>query len=139
MSILAVPLIAELGEGVFKHLIIKDLSERTGLDSEKLVITTGLDCSSDQERTIRTDPVRSISQRQLRLSKLAEYALQILLRQPSLATFVEDHDLSRLDGRPEWQILVEVVKWVQGEGDTSTMLLLSHYHDSPYFAYLKQQ
>ena len=139
LSKLAVPLIAELPEGVFKQLVIKELSERTGLDSDKLVTTTGLDRPPDPDRTVRTEPSRTSTQRQLKLSKLAEYALQLLLRQPNVATSLDEDNLSRLDGRPEWQILVELVRWVHhAEGGTSTMLLLSHYQESPYFEYLKQ-
>ena len=139
LSKLAVPLIAELPKGVFKQLVIKELSERTGLDSDKLVITTGLDRPPDPDRTVRTEPRRTSTQRQLKLSKLTEYALQLLLRQPNVATSLDEDNLSRLDGRPEWQILVELVRWVhRAEGETSTMLLLSHYQESPYFEYLKQ-
>ena len=55
-----------------------------------------------------------------------------------MTSFVTDSAISRLDGRPEWQILVELIRWAQEAKDTSTILLLSHYQDTPYFDYLKQ-
>ena len=138
LSKLAVPLISELPEGVFKQLVIKELSERTGLETEKLITTTGLDRSSVADQTLGVELSRASTQRQFRLSKLAEYSLHLLIREPILATFVSPNALSKLDGRPESQILVELVRWVQHVGDTSTTLLLSQYQDSSYFDYLKQ-
>jgi hypothetical protein len=50
---------------------------------------------------------------------------------------VDDVGLAKLDGVTEWQLLVELVRWVQQAKDTSPMLLLSHYQDGPYFDYLR--
>ena len=130
----AVPYISELPDGVLKQLIINELSTRTGLSSERLVGVTGLDRRAPaQPATERTQ-----KQRQLKLSKLGEHALVILLRQPDVAKLLDDEDLTKLIGEPEWQILVELIKWIQQNGDISTMLLLSHYQDSTYFDYLRQ-
>jgi DNA primase len=137
LSKLAVPLMAELPEGVFKQLIIDELSKRTGLASDRLVTASGL----DQHRggDIRHPNVaRANHQRRLKLSKLAEHALLVLLRQPDVAKLLDDEDLVKLEGEPDWQVLVELVRWVQQAGEVSTMLLLSHYQDSTYFDYLRQ-
>ena len=138
LSKLAVPLISELPQGVFKQLIIQELSERTGLETEKFITSAGLDRSSVADQTFEVELSRANSQRQLRLSKLAEYSLHLLIREPIIATFVSPNVLSKLDGLPESQILVELVRWVQHVGDTSTTLLLSQYQDSSYFDYLKK-
>ena len=138
LSKVAVPLIRGLPVGVFKQLVIKELSNRTGLDSDQLIRTTGLD--SQPERAVPTarDFSLATTQRQLKLSTLAEYALQLLLRRPAMTLLVTDATIARLDGRPEWQILVELIRWAQEAKETFTVLLLSHYQDSSYFDYLRR-
>lgn len=134
LSKLSVPLIAQVSEGVFKQLMIQELSRRTGVDSEKLLGITGLDRGSPTRE--RPPPVNQ-RQRQLKLSGLGEHATRILLRQPDVANLLDDDGLAKLDGVAEWQLLVELVRWVQQAKDTSPMLLLSHYQDGPYFDYLR--
>ena len=138
LSKMAVPLIRGLPGGVFKQLVIKQLSNRTGLDTDKLIRTTGLDSQPERAPPTARYNSRATTQRQLKLSRLAEYALQLLLRRPVMTSLVTESTISRLDGRPEWQILVELIRWAQEAKDTSTILLLSHYQDTPYFDYLKQ-
>jgi hypothetical protein len=104
------------------------------VDSEKLLGITGLDRSSPTRE--RSPPVKQ-RQRQLRQSGLGEHATRILLRQPDVANLLDDGGLAKLDGVAEWQLLVELVRWVQQAKDTSPMLLLSHYQDGPYFDYLR--
>lgn len=128
----AVPLIGEISEGVFRQLLIQELSRLTGVDAGQLVRVTGLDQAAAQA------PSRERSrQKQLRLSKLAEHSLVILLRQPEVARLLDEEDLAKLRPEPEWQLLVELVQWIQAQADSSTVLLLSHYQDSPYFDYLR--
>ena len=138
LSKLAVPLVREMAEGVFKQLVIKELSERTGLEREKLIRTTGLDRITGADQTERTETSPAVMGKQLRFSKLVEYSLQLLIREPTLAKFLGDQTLLRLDGRPQSQILVDMVRWVKRVGEISTTLLLSHYQESSYFDYLKQ-
>lgn len=134
LSKLAVPLIAKVSEGVFKQLMIQELSHKTGVDSEKLLGITGLGRRSP---TKERQPLVNQRQRQLKQSGLGEYATRILLRQPDVANLLDDGGLAKLDGVAEWQLLVELVRWVQQAKDTSPMLLLSHYQDGPYFDYLR--
>ena len=134
LSKLSVPLIAQVSDGVFKQLMIQELSHRTGVDSEKLLDITGLDRNSPIRE--RLPPVNQ-RQRQLKQSGLGEYATRILLRQPDVANLLDDGGLAKLDGVADWQLLVELVRWVQQAKDTSPMLLLSHYQDGPYFNYLR--
>jgi hypothetical protein len=134
LSKLSVPLISQVSEGVFKQLMIQELSRRTGVDSEKLLGITGLD--RDFPTKERALPVNQ-RQRELKQSGLGEHATRILLRQPDVANLVDDGGLVKLDGVAEWQLLVELIRWVQRAKDTSSMLLLSHYQDGPYFDYLR--
>jgi hypothetical protein len=113
--------------------MIQELSRKTGVDSEKLLGITGLDRSSPTRERL---PAVNQRQRQLKQSGLGEHATKILLRQPDVANLLSNAGLAKLDGVSEWQLLVEMVKWVHQAKDTSPMLLLSHYQDGPYFDYL---
>jgi hypothetical protein len=104
------------------------------VDSEKLLGITELGRRSP---TKERQPLVNQRQRQLKQSGLGEYATRILLRQPDVANLLDDGGLAKLDGVAEWQLLVELVRWVQQAKDTSPMLLLSHYQDGPYFDYLR--
>jgi len=136
LSKAAVPFIAELPEGVLKQLVIDELSHRTGLATERLVDAAGLDQRVAPARPVGTERVQQ--QRRLKLSRLGEYALTLLLRQPDVANLLDADDLAKLEGETAWQILVEVIRWVQQSQEVSTILLLSHYQDGPYFQFLKQ-
>ena len=135
LSKAAVPFIAELPEGVLKQLVIDELSHRTGLATERLVDAAGLDQQAPA-RPVGTERVQQ--QRRLKLSRLGEHALTLLLRQPDIANLLDTDDLAKLEGETAWQILVEVIRWVQQSEEVSTILLLSHYQDGPYFQFLKQ-
>lgn len=134
----AVPLIATIPEGVFRELLINELSEKTGLDNQRLLGATGLD------REVPPPPpefeaygAEQVSveapQKSLQLSRISEHAVSILLRQPEVANLLDDADLMKLDRVPAWQMLVELVRWVHQAQDPSPMLLLSHYQQTPYF------
>ena len=128
----AVPLIALVREGVFRELLINELSEKTGLDTQRLLDATGLDrMTSEQGQTMPVPPDHS--RRRLKLSRLGEHATSILLRQPDVANLLDDNDLTKLDGVPEWQMLVELTRWVHQAQDASPTLLLTHYQETPYF------
>ena len=134
LSKAAVPFIAELPEGVLKQLVIDELSHRTGLATERLVDAAGL----DQQAPARPGGTERVQQHRLKLSRLGEHALTLLLRQPDVANLLDTDDLAKLEGETAWQILVEVIRWVQQSEEVSTILLLSHYQDGPYFQFLKQ-
>ncbi|MBO6554859.1 MAG: DNA primase [Pseudomonadales bacterium] len=139
----AVPLIETIPEGVFKELLINELSQKTGLDMERLVGATGLDRDVPPPDAPPEDYGSEMSepespQRSLKLSRIGEHATAILLRQPDVANLLDESDLAKLDGVPEWQMLVELVTWVHQAQDASPMLLLSHYHDTPYFGDLRR-
>lgn len=137
LSKLAAPHIGTVPEGVFRQLLIKELAERTGLDVEKLIGASGLGTersprSENMPSQGRLAPTAAFSQ-----STLAEHAICILLRQPEVANLLDEADVRLLDGVSEWQVLVDVVRWVQGGGDVSPAVLIGHYHGTPYFEYLK--
>lgn len=139
----AVPLLKTVPNGVFRQLLIDELSRHTGLDSQRLLGATGLDVppvpSKRSQPDDPTSPAASSAgtQRVLRLSRLGEHAMTILLRQPEVVSLLDDEDMQKLAAIPEWQLLLELINRVQ-EGHNSPILLLSQYQDSPYFDYLKR-
>jgi DNA primase len=135
LSKAAVPLIGEIHEGVFKQLLIQALSSRTGLETDQLRRVTGL--SDTAGRPVQSQAKARTRQKQLQLSRMAEHALVILLRQPGVAKLLDDDDLAKLRPEAEWQLLVEIVEWIQANGNVSAVLLLSHFQDSPYFDFLR--
>ncbi|MDA0977986.1 MAG: DNA primase [Proteobacteria bacterium] len=135
LSKLAVPLIQQLPEGVMKQLILDELSRRTGLAVERLQEATGLNRRSAEPRVA---PQRTSRQLEARQSTLGEHAINILVRRPEVANLLDEDDLGKLKAEPEWQLLVELVQWIQQNPGTSTMVLLSHYQDSPYFEQLRR-
>lgn len=132
LSKLAVPLIREVPEGVFRQLVIDELSQRTGLESDRLLSATGLD--KKREAASRGGLPE---QRDLKCSKLVEHAVTILFRQPELALSIDDDQLKRLSREVEWQLLSELVNRAKDMAHPSGALLLSRYQDSPYFEYLR--
>ena len=124
----AAPLVRPVPKGVLKELIINELAAKTGLDRESLLAATELDKEPPQSSAVR--------QKHLRQSRLAERALTILLRQPEVANLLDEDDMTRLDGEVGWQLLLDVIRWVQQAGKPSPTLLLSHYQESPYFNFL---
>jgi DNA primase len=135
LSKLAVPLLSEVPEGVFRQLMIDELSARSGLEAERLIGASGL-----KEPKARLEPILNqqlIAQRTLKQSKLSEYALRILVRHPHTANLPNDDDLAKLEGVANWQLMLEILRWARGR-ETSPVLLLSHFQDSAYFEYLRE-
>ena len=133
LSKLAVPLIRQISEGVFKQLMIQELALLTGVDEEKLLDVTDLGKGS------RTERLRTVTQTQtgLNQSVLGERATTILLRQPDVANLLSEEDVRELEGVLEWQLLLEIVQWVRQEREASPVWLLSNYQDGPYYGYLR--
>jgi DNA primase len=133
LSKLAVPLIRQISEGVFKQLMIQELALRTGVDEKKLLDVTDLGKGS------RTERLRTVTQTQtgLNQSVLGERATTILLRQPDVANLLSEEDVRELEGVLEWQLLLEIVQWVRQEREASPVWLLSNYQDGPYYEYLR--
>ena len=129
----AAPLIRPVPKGVLKELIINELAAKTGLDRESLLAATELDKEPPQSSA---QPKSAVRQKHLRQSRLAERALTILLRQPTVANLLDEDDIARLDGEVGWQLLLDVIRWVQQAGKPSPTLLLSHYQETPYFGFL---
>ena len=143
LSKLAVPLIREIPESVFKQLLIDELSGRTGLSNDRLQSVTGLDIANESPRHHEpVDPYedvrgRPLQQSRLKSSRLVEHAISVLLRQPEVSHLLDSDDLQMLAGEVEWQLLAELAQWVRQAENPSPTLLLAHYQESAYFDYLR--
>lgn len=167
LSKAATPLIGLMPEGVLKQLVLGELSKRTGLDIDRLQEASGLTARAPAPQSrpgFRDAGVEQWSQGYddapppidddappagydnlppdqppgMRLSRLAEHALAVLLRQPANAALLDEADIKKLAGEPDWQLLYEVVQWAHENPDASTVILLSHYQDSQYFDLLRR-
>lgn len=139
LSKLAVPFIREIPESVFKQLLIDELSQKTGLSSDRLLSVTGLGTPSRHEPRDRPgdEPGRPRQQSRYKSSKLVEHAISVLLQQPEVGHLLDAGDVQMLNGEVEWQLLAELTQWVRQADNPSPTLLLAHYQESAYFDYLR--
>ncbi|MEM1145755.1 MAG: toprim domain-containing protein, partial [Pseudomonadota bacterium] len=61
---------------------------------------------------------------------LIQAALALLLHKPSIAQLVEPHMLKELEGR-EGEILIAVIELLHARPDSTTGMLLGHWHSTP--------
>ncbi len=178
LSQLAMPLIATIPRGVFRELMVEELSKMTNLTSEKLLslaapeqpADTGYagkarevehsveappDYAEDLQGYAEMDaggayedfdgyepdydlapempgPVRK------KTSPLALRALEMLLVQPELAASVDADLLGALVDDPGCALLVEVLTLIIEQDETSPVMVLSQFQDSPDFGLLKE-
>ena len=140
---LAAPLIRELPEGALKHLIINELSRKTGLEVEQLLRITGLDQPppgprepAPARRYAPASASRPRADAPKPAARLLEHAMSIMLRYPKVALSLDEEQLQTLSSAPDLQLFVALSQWIQQTRNPSTMLLLSHYQDSVHHAYL---
>ena len=136
LSALAMPLIGEIPQGVFKQLMIDELAKLTGLAADRLVdvATPRERVRSFQKRTNRAmAPLQR--QRQPARRSLADSAITLLLRQPELVPECGDEEYEQLQALQDdnCTLLLDLVRIIQLDSGISPMLLLSQQQDSPHF------
>lgn len=145
-SNLAMPMIKEIPAGVFKQLMIEQLSSVTGLSADKLIAASA---ASPPKNVARASPSVTPPAAPLRVSaptprwekpevsRLAELALAMLLRQPELAQQFDELTYSRLEKTPECQLLLAILYSILQGGVSSPVMLLSGWQDKPEFDLLR--
>lgn len=145
-SNLAMPMIKEIPAGVFKQLMIEQLSSVTGLSADKLIAASA---ASPPKNIARASPsvtppaapsrVSAPTPRweKPEVSRLAELALAMLLRQPELAQQFDELTYSRLEKTPECQLLLAILYSILQGGVSSPVMLLSGWQDKPEFDLLR--
>ena len=155
LSNLAMPMINEIPSGVFKQLMIEQLSILTGLAADKLVAAsasvaaryvpsapkskpTGAQDAFQQgmSRQDPTSPAQS-SRESIEFAKLVKMAIAMLLRQPELSQQFDEKAYSRLEASPGSELLLELIHAIVAREITSPLMLLATWQDRPEFDYLR--
>jgi|TARA_Y100000310_G_scaffold198916_2_gene198901 DNA primase len=140
LSKLAMPLIGEIPEGVFKQLMIDELAKLTGLAADRLV---NVATPKDRGRSFqtRTSPTTAAPQRRRQSAQLslADSAIALLLRQPDLVDECSDEEYAQLKALQDSNctVLLELIHTIQLDSGIPAVRLLSQQQDSPHFDKLR--
>ncbi len=136
MSKDAIPLIHRIPEGVFRQLMIDELSTRTGLSTERL-ISVSTDYREDP-RTIRQAPDMAKSAMDEGVSDASiQTAISMLLLQPELAHLFEAGEYEGLVADPGCKLLIEIRNLILDAVAPDPVWILSQYHGRAEFEYLR--
>jgi len=161
LSNLAMPMINEIPNGVFKQLMIEQLSILTGLAADKLVAasasvaaryvpsapkskpTKAESVPQGAQETFQqgmsrqdvTSPANS-SRENIEFAKLVTMAIAMLLRQPELSQQFDAKIYGRLEASPGSELLLELIHAIVAREISSPLMLLATWQDRPEFDYL---
>ena len=162
LSNLAMPMINEIPSGVFKQLMIEQLSILTGLAADKLVAasasvaaryvpsapkskpTKAESAPQGAQETFQqgmsrqdvTSPANS-SRENIEFAKLVTMAIAMLLRQPELSQQFDAKIYGRLEASPGSELLLELIHAIVAREISSPLMLLATWQDRPEFDYLR--
>ena len=154
------PMINEIPSGVFKQLMIEQLSILTGLAADKLVAASASVAAryvpsapkskptestpqgaqdAFQQGMSRQDPTSPAqsSRESIEFAKLVKMAIAMLLRQPELSQQFDEKAYSRLEASPGSELLLELIHAIVAREITSPLMLLATWQDRPEFDYLR--
>ncbi len=129
LSKAAMPLIRSIPEGVFKQLMLDELSTRTGLAPERLLDVAARPRDFREKQDIGA--VRQRHSRNVRTGHLPDLALSMLVRQPELALEYEVAVYQRLSTVPEFALLSRVAEEIHRGELLSPGDLLNHFRGKP--------
>ena len=142
----AIPMIQRIPDGVFKQLMIDELSTRTGLSTDRLLSASsqypGNRKRGDSERAysftrgtphIPGEPYKPGEQEIAQI----ENAVSMLLQQPELASRFTEADYSRLRDDQNCRLLIELMELILQSGDIKPAELVHAYHDKSRTGYLE--
>jgi DNA primase len=145
LSKLALPLLRQLPEGVYRQLMFQALAERTGLELASLLQLEPAPPSSPpnpeypQARAAGHDPHIDRAQPRRReasrirpagYSNMAQAAIALLLHQPDMARLVDAAPLAELDG-DDVDLLRQLLELLQRRPESNTAMLLGHWYGTP--------
>jgi len=161
LSKVAMPLLNMIPDGVFKQLMIDELSVKTGLEASRLIEAAGSQQSfpsraSSSRASPRHASPRHASSRQgetspaysrqtstprepplEKNSSLSEIALIMLVRQPELAQEFEIDDYEQLSKAEGTRVLGEIALTIRRDDLLSPGQLLNHFHGKPEMSTLR--
>jgi DNA primase len=148
LSKVAMPLLNLIPEGVFKQLMIDELSVKTGLEASRLIQAAGTQQSlpSRNRSASRFSETASNFGRQAsaangppveKKGSLPETALIMLIRQPELAQEFEIEDYEQLSQAPGTRMLGEIALSIRRDDLLSPGQLLNHFRGKPELSVLR--
>jgi DNA primase len=149
LSKLALPLLRQLPEGVYRQLMFQALAQRTGLDLASLMqLEPGPPPPAPQyhpgeppdfppdpgerDEQTRQRPRRreAYRDRAAGYSNMAQAAIALLLHQPVIASLVDPAPLAELEGE-DVGLLRELLALLQRRPESNTAMLLGHWYGTP--------
>lgn len=165
LSKLAMPLINQIPRGVFRELMVGELSKLTNLTSDKLQSLSEEAAPPPKEEPESSPPEPEFDPELAGYadidsgepfedeypvfdeeapfnpivppSPLTQKVLEILLVQPELGLSVSTEVLVLLESNPSAKLLFEVLKVIIEEDERSPVMILTHFQTSPDFELLK--
>ena len=144
LSKLAVPLMHRIPEGVFKRLVIDGLSERVGLDVEKLMSASS---GYQQDKRAQSNAARLnsfISEVKPPVSRISDLdsqldqAISMLLIQPELVDLFEPQEYDQLASDQAAHLLVKLVEFISKEDNPAPTKILAHFKGTPDFGRMQR-
>ena len=167
LSQLAMPMINKVPKGVFRELMVGELSSITNLTSERLWSLSAAETPNPEPAS---SPTASTSHRvpdpefdgyadidpgelpeddeyqgyidlptaSLPLSRLAEKALEIALIQPEVSTRLSEDDLQAIQSDPSARLLGQVLGLIHEDDIRSPVMLLARFQGSEDFDQLRR-
>ena len=138
LSKLAMPLLNTIPNGVFKQLMMDELSTKTGLEVSRLIQAAGQPQKAGRSEYDRSPPSHHVqSSESIKNSSLSEIALVMLVRQPELAQEFNVGDYEQLLQSDEGRMLGEIALTIRREDLLSPGQLLNHFHGKPELSVLR--
>jgi DNA primase len=139
LSKVAMPLLNTIPEGVFKQLMMDELSTKTGLEVSRLIQAAGPPQSAVRPGYDRVPPSPPHAQtsEMTRNDSLSKNALVMLVRQPELAQEFETGDYEQLLQSGEGRMLGEIALTIRRDDLLSPGQLLNHFQGKPELSTLR--
>lgn len=138
LSKLAMPLINQIPEGVFKQLMIDELSNRTGLDTERL-LTVSAGYRKKPRREYSAEPrVKEVQRKPQGSLEQIDQAVSMLLHQPELVDLFEPQEYARLSADDPCKSLMRLIKFIISEDAADLEKIFAHFQGEAEFDYLRQ-
>jgi DNA primase len=147
LSNIAMPMIQEIPAGVFKQLMIEQLSVVTGLAADKLIAASAAAPARSSARAPQASAPPASSPRvsappprreKSDFLRQVESAVAMLLRQPELAQQFDEPTYARLEAAPDCQLLLAILQFILEEEVSSPVMLLASWQDKPEFDLLRE-
>ena len=146
LSKLAMPLVDQIPDGVFKQLMVDNLSKRVGLSSDTLLSASAF---YERRKSSKAGPIMPASKKSAlalgkndaqksEISSQIDQAISMLLKQPELADLfkLEEYSIFRTDEK--LSLLVELIDFIFEQDNLSLNVIVDHFNGKPISSRLQQ-